>query len=176
VKRTLDDAAAANAGAVVVHGGSVPRRYPNRVHEKARRNAVQSLEACAEHAAYVGVPLCLENQPRSDTTARHTTTPDDLTSLLADVDADPQWLKLTLDVGHAKVNGVDWQTFADRFGERVEVLHLHDNDGTSDDHDPLTDYADIVATTAASYSVFEMKQVSDVDTCIGDTPAEYVVN
>ena len=175
VKRTLDDAAAAGAGAVVVHGGSVPRRYPERVREKARRNAVRSLGECADHAARVGVPLCLENQPRSETTARHTTTPDDLAATLDAVDADPEWLRVTLDVGHAKVNGHDWREFADRFGDRVEVVHLHDNDGAADDHDPLPAYREVVAGTDAAYYVFETKRVDDVDACVADQPPREVM-
>ncbi|WP_254546763.1 sugar phosphate isomerase/epimerase family protein [Halomarina pelagica] len=167
VIRTLDDAAAANAGAVVVHGGSVPRRYPERVRTTARRNAISSLSACAAHAARVGVPLCLENQPRSDSAVRHTTTPDDLAATLDAVDADPEWLRVTLDVGHATVNGVDWRTFADRFGDRIEVVHLHDNDGDSDAHDPLPAYEPVVEGTTAAYYVFEMKRVGDVAACVG---------
>nr|WP_282352464.1 sugar phosphate isomerase/epimerase family protein [Haloferax alexandrinus] len=167
VKRTLDDAAAAGAGAVVVHGGSVPRRYPAHVHEKARRNAIKSLSECAEHASHVGVPLCLENQPQSDSKRRHTTTPSDLEAILDDIDADPAWLKVTLDVGHAKVNGFEWEQFAERFGDRIEVVHLHDNDGTTDEHDPLSEYDQVVETAAASYFVFEMKQVDDVAVCVG---------
>ncbi|RBI58729.1 sugar phosphate isomerase/epimerase [halophilic archaeon] len=168
VKRTLDDAAAAGAGAVVVHGGSVPRRYPEHVREKARRNAVRSLGECAGHAARVGVPLCLENQPRSETKVRHTTTPDDLAATIDAVDADPRWLRVTLDVGHAQVNGHDWCEFAARFNDRVEVVHLHDNDGDADDHDPLPAYREVVTETDVSYYVFEMKRVADVDACIAD--------
>lgn len=167
VKRTLDAAAAADAGAVVVHGGSVPRRYPERVHEQARANAVRSLRECAAHAARVGVPLCLENQPRSDETRRHTTSPAALESTLDAVDADPEWLRVTLDVGHAKVNGHDWRTFVDRFEDRIHVVHLHDNDGDADDHDPLTEYEPVVDGTDAAYYVFETKRVADVDACVG---------
>jgi sugar phosphate isomerase/epimerase len=168
VCRTLDDAAAANAGAVVVHGGSVPRRYPDRVREKARRNAIRSLNECAAHAATVGVPLCLENQPRSDAVQRHTTSPSDLAAMLDAVEEGEEWLRVTLDVGHAKVNGFEWRAFADAFGDRVAVVHLHDNDGTADDHDPLTSYEDVVDETDASYYVFEMKRVADIDACVAD--------
>jgi sugar phosphate isomerase/epimerase len=166
VKRTLDDAAAAGAGAVVVHGGSVPRRYPERVREQARANAVRSLRECATHAARVGVPLCLENQPRSDAVRRHTTSPAALESTLDAVGADPEWLRITLDVGHATVNGHDWRTFVDRFGERIDVVHLHDNDGDADDHDPLSDYDSVLEGTDASYYVFETKRVADVGECV----------
>lgn len=161
VKATLDDAAVAKAGAVVVHGGSVPRRYPDRVKRKAVDNAVASLRECARYAENVGVALCLENQPRSDDVVRHTTTPDDLVDLLETVDNDA--LRVTLDVGHAKVNGYGWQAFADAVGDRVHVVHLHDNDGTADDHRPLPGYDEIVDELDAPYNVFETKTIDDIE-------------
>jgi sugar phosphate isomerase/epimerase len=167
VKRSLDAAATAGAGAVVVHGGSVPERYPGWVHEQSAENAIESLEACADHAARVGVPLCLENQPPSDEDRRYTTSPDDLAATLDAVDADPDVLGVTLDVGHAKVAGTDWRAFVDRFGDRIEVCHLHDNDGTDDQHEPLHDYEEIVAELPASYGSFEMKRVADVAASLG---------
>lgn len=161
VKSTLDDAAEAKAGGVVVHGGSVPRRYPDRVKQKAVDNAITSLRECAEYAADVGVPLCLENQPHSDDVVRYTTTPMDLMNLLEAVDTDA--LRVTLDVGHAKVNGYDWQTFADQFGDRIEIVHLHDNNGVEDAHEPLLGYRGIVEYVGAPYNVFETKTVADID-------------
>ena len=166
VKGTLDDAASAGAGAVVVHGGSVPHRYPDWVREKAAANARQSLVECAEHAQSVNVPLCLENQPQSDVKHRYTTTPDDLADALAGVSVDAEHLGVTLDVGHAKANGYDWENFVDRFGDRIRVCHLHDNDGTGDHHDPLADYQEIVKTVPADYFVFEMKSIDDVARCV----------
>lgn len=167
VMRTLDAAAAAGAGAVVVHGGSVPERYPDWVRQEARENAIQSLRACAAHAAEVGVPLCLENQPPHAKRERHTVTPDALAETLDAVGADPEWLRVTLDVGHANVVGVDWREYVDRFGDRIEVCHLHDNDGTADQHEPLTEYDEIVETVDAAYDVFETKSVGDVARCVG---------
>ncbi len=171
VMDTLDDAAEAGAGAVIVHGGAVPHRYPSWVREQALDNAIRSLEACATHAADVGVPLCLENQPKNPDKQRYTTSPDALAETLAAVDADPDYLKVTLDVGHARVNGHDVTAFVDRFGDRIEVCHLHDNDGTADQHEPLTDYEPFLAHVPADYFVFEMKAVSDVRTCVGETTA-----
>jgi sugar phosphate isomerase/epimerase len=167
VKKSLDDAAAAGAGAVVVHGGSVPRRYPEWVRETAAENAVRSLAECAAHAERVGVPLCLENQPRSDEKRRYTTTPEDLAGLLSVIPVGADSVGVTLDVGHAEVNDVDWERFVDRFGDRIRVCHLHDNDGTGDDHLPLTDYENVVEAVPADYCVFEMKSVDDVARCLG---------
>lgn len=166
VKRSLDDAVTAGASAVVVHGGSVPHRYPEWVRKKAAENAQQSLVECAEYAREVGVPLCLENQPRNDAKRRYTTTPDDLAETLDSVPVGGDHLGVTLDVGHAKANGYDWRDFVDRFGDRIHVCHLHDNDGTGDHHDPLMDYRDIVETVPADYFVFEMKRVDDVARCV----------
>lgn len=167
VTQTLDDAATAGAEAVVVHGGSVPARYPDWVRARAREHAIASLQACADHAADVGVPLCLENQPASDAKRRYTTTPADLARTLDAVAADPDVLGVTLDVGHAKVNGYDVSDFVERFGDRITVCHLHDNDGTSDDHEPLTDYERFLDAVPADQFVFETKSVRDVATSIG---------
>ncbi|WP_135363768.1 sugar phosphate isomerase/epimerase family protein [Halosimplex halophilum] len=170
VKRTIDDAAAADAGAVVVHGGSVPTRYPEWVRETAREHAHRSLAECAQYAQLVGVPLCLENQPVDDQRRRYTTTPEDLESMLDEVAVAPEYLGVTLDVGHAKVNGYHWRKFVDRFGDRIRVCHLSDNDGTADDHEPLPDYRRIVDAVPADYFAFEMKSVGDIARCMGVDP------
>ncbi len=162
VKETLEDAHAANAGAVVVHGGSVPHRYPEWVRERAHENALASLEECAAHARRVGVPLCLENQPASETKRRYTTTPEELRETVGAVDVDPEFFGVTLDVGHAKVNGYHWSEFVDQLGDRIRVCHLHENDGTADQHEPLVEHDRILKEVPAEYFVFETKSVADV--------------
>ena len=174
VKDTLDAAARAGAGAVVVHGGSVPTRYPTWVREKGRRNAIESLRECAEYAGSVGVPLCLENQPASDRRDRHTVGPDALAETLDRIGVGAETLRITLDVGHASVNGTDWREYVDRFGDRITVCHLHDNDGSADAHEPIGEYEEIVDTVGAAYNVFEMKTPADIAACLEVDPAETV--
>ena len=164
---TLDAAAAAGAGAVVVHGGEVPTRYPARVRTQAMDNAIDGLRRCAEHAASVRVPLCLENQPPVDGIERHTTTPAALAATLEAVEAD---LGVTLDVGHAKVAGVDWRRFVERFDGHIHVCHLSANDGTADQHAPLPEHATIVGAVGAPYNVFEMKTLDDIAACVPQPP------
>jgi len=178
VMRTLDAAAEAEAEAVVVHGGSVPIRYPEWVQKQARESAVESLAECAEYAQLVGIPLCLENQPIDEAKRRYTTTPADLAEMLDTVDVDPKYLGVTLDVGHAKVNGEDYREFVERFGDRIRVCHLHDNDGSADQHEPLPEYEPLVGGIPADWFVFEMKAVADVATCVGAdaTPPEIGVS
>lgn len=167
VKRTLDDAAAAGATSVVVHGGSVPHRYPEWVKEQARENAQRSLAECAEYAQLVDVSLCLENQPIDEDKQRYTTTPADLAEMIESVNVPPQYLSITLDVGHAKVNGYDWQAFVEEFGHRIRVCHLHANDGTADQHRPFPGYESVLEAVPAKYFVFEMKSLADVARTVG---------
>jgi sugar phosphate isomerase/epimerase len=167
VKRTLDDAADAGAKAVVVHGGSVPKRYPTWVRDSSKEAALRSLAECAEYAQLVGVPLCLENQPIDEQKQRYTTTPTDLAAILETVDVTPEYLGVTLDVGHAKVNGEDWRDFVEEFGHRIQVCHLHDNDGAADQHRPLPDYDSFVEAIPAERFVFEMKSLGDLAASVG---------
>ncbi|MFB6201119.1 MAG: sugar phosphate isomerase/epimerase family protein [Halorhabdus sp.] len=178
VKRTLEAAAIAGAEAVVVHGGSVPRRYPEWVRERSFEHARQSLAECAEYAQYIGVPLAVENQPRDDENRRYTTTPGDLASLIDTVDVLDAYLGVTLDVGHAAVSDQDWGAFVDRFGDRILVCHLHDNDGETDRHEPLPDHGRFLEQIPADQFVFEMKSVPDVSRCLPgvEAPPEPVVH
>jgi sugar phosphate isomerase/epimerase len=166
VVRTLDAAVAAGAGAVVVHGGSVPRRYPDRVKRHSRRQAVRSLRECARHADDVGMPLCIENQRRKSASVRNTETPARLASFIDEIDVDSDYFGVTLDVGHAKVTGVAVEEYVEAFGDRIRVVHLHDNDGTDDHHDPLPEYERVAERIGAEYNVLEMKSLADVERCV----------
>lgn len=166
VKRSLDMAARVDAGGVVVHGGASRTRYPDHVQSFSREQALTSIEECTRHAAAVGVPLCLENSREKDTERRHTATPDRLAAFLADLDVESEYLRLTLDVGHAKASGIPYERFVDRFEDRIHVLHLHDNDGTTDAHDPLPEFREVAADVGAPYNVLEMKSLPDIAACV----------
>ncbi|MEA5389616.1 sugar phosphate isomerase/epimerase family protein [Haloarculaceae archaeon H-GB11] len=169
---TLDLADAIGAGAVVTHGGAVRRSYPDRVQEHAREQAVRTIREAARHADEVEVPLCVENQRAKAKKRYNTSTPERLAAFLDDVDLDSEYLGVTLDVGHAKATGVDYEAFVDRFGDGIRVAHLHDNDGTDDDHDPIPDYEAIAADIGAPYNVLEMKSKADVERCVGSRPLD----
>ena len=166
VRDSLDFAAAAGAGAVVVHGGSVRERYPERVRARAREQAVRSLRECATYADEVEVPLCLENQRDKRSKRRNTATPERLRGLLDDVGVESDYFGLTFDVGHAKVSDVSVDRFVDEFGDRIRIAHLHDNDGTGDDHEPLPEFRDVAGEVGADYNVLEMKSLADIDRCV----------
>jgi sugar phosphate isomerase/epimerase len=166
VAETLDTAAAIGAGAVVVHGGAVKRTYPDAVKSHARERAVRTIREAARHAGDVGVPLCVENQRAKPKKRYNTSTPARLAAFLDDVGVDTDSLGVTLDVGHAKASGVDPAAFVDAVGDRIRVVHLHDNDGTDDDHDPLPAYEAVGADLGAAYNVLEMKSKADIRRCV----------
>jgi len=170
VKDALDLAEAVDGDGVIVHGGSARKRYPEHVRRETREQAVNSIRECATHAEVVGVPLCLENGRETGRKRRHTATPDRMAAFLDDVGADTEFLRLTLDVGHAKATGVDYGQFVDRFGDRIHVAHLHDNDGEGDDHDPLPSFRSVANEVGAPYNVLEMKSLPDIERCVGDRP------
>ncbi|SEQ83355.1 sugar phosphate isomerase/epimerase family protein [Natrinema salaciae] len=159
----LDFAAAIDAVGVVTHGGGARTRYPSHVREHVRSQAVETIRACARHAAAVDVPLCLENQRTKPDVRRFTATPDRLASILEAVDVGPDALRVTLDVGHAKASGIEYGRFVDRFGDRIHLVHLHDNDGETDAHDPLPSFRSVGDDVGAPYNVLEMKSRADID-------------
>jgi sugar phosphate isomerase/epimerase len=170
IQEATDLAAAVDAGGVVVHGGTARNRYPDRVRDQVRERAVRTIRECAEYASKEGVPLCLENQRETPTKHRHTATPERLADFLSDVGVDS--VCLTLDVGHANATDVDYRRFVDRFGDRIRIAHLHDNDGTADAHEPLPSFRDVAADIGAPYNVLEMKSRDDVERCVGPTTAD----
>ena len=162
----LDLAAAIGAGAVVTHGGAVRRAYPDRVKSQAREQAVKTIREAGSHAADVGVPLCVENSRQKAKTEYTTSTPDRLAAFLDDVDGADRLVGATLDVGHANASGIDPAAFVERLDDPPVVCHLHDNDGASDDHDPLATYESVAADVGATYNVLEMKSKADIERCI----------
>lgn len=162
----LDLAAAVGAGGVVTHGGAVRRAYPAWVKARARERAVTTIAEAATHAADVGVPLCVENARRKATTEYTTSTPDRLGAFLDDVDGEHRLVGATIDVGHANASGIDPAAFVDRLEQPPIVCHLHDNDGTGDDHDPLPAYESVATEVGATYNVLEMKSRADIERCL----------
>lgn len=163
IRDTVAFAAAIDAVGVVVHGGAARTRYPARVRESVRSRAVETVRACARHAAAVDIPLCVENQRRKAGVRRFTATPDRLATFLDDVGVGSDTLRITLDIGHAKASGIEYDQFVDRFDDRIHLVHLHDNDGKTDAHDPLPSFRSVADDIGAPYNVLEMKSHDDIE-------------
>lgn len=98
-------------------------------------NAVREINAdffgrLAEVGREYGVTVCLENMPyRGQVLAR---VPDMLAFIRG---LGTKWIRMCLDTGHCAVQGESPADAVRRIGkEDLYILHVHDNDGTRDQH------------------------------------------
>ena len=117
-------AQAAGASFVVVHTGYEPDRVaadPVGWHARSQ----ETWKALLDQPASIGVTVALEHTLEPE--------PSVLRSIVDPLPA--QQVGVCLDTGHlncfASAPSAEWWT---ALGERVAVLHLHDNDGQEDDH------------------------------------------
>lgn len=98
--------------------------------ERLQRDAL--IEICADAEAQ-GVVVAIENMPSRNVYAPAYCSFDGLFVLLEEIGT----LGFTLDVGHANVAGVSLRTVVPRLGQRLRHIHIHDNDGSTDQHLPV---------------------------------------
>ena len=124
-RKLLDEFVAAGIDVVNLHpdpSGAVGRE------EATARNAAAVADLAAD-AADRGVRLMIENL------GRNFGEPADLRPIFAVAPA----VAFHLDVGHANIGDGPNRTaaFLQAFGDRLAHVHVHDNDGTADQHLPL---------------------------------------
>lgn len=132
MRRSLDTAAELGMDKAVLHPPYL-MGLARMVKDLAMGHVMNSLTTITAHAADAGITLCLENMPPQ---AGGFMTPDDFAIVFQRFPS----LKMTLDVGHAHIgdpNGRRSLDFIDRFGDRIDHLHISDNAGKCDDHQPL---------------------------------------
>jgi len=126
LKRAADWAAELDAATISTHAGF---RMPvgGEERDRALDRLDRSIDELAGYAAGMPVVFCLETLSG---------TPDCLSNadLIDRVRArSPAAIGVVLDTGHAHIAG-DLMTLPERAGRRLQSLHLHDNDGTHDQH------------------------------------------
>jgi len=106
---------------VVTH---VPEVVPeNREHWGQLRKSLDELESfCTTR----GVRIAIENRPYDEF--------DGIAELFSEYQ--PQYVGLCYDSGHGNIGG-EGLAHLETFNDRLVSLHLHDNDGTADRHQPL---------------------------------------
>jgi len=126
----LSIAEALDARQMVVHSG--PRSDPRLSVAQAREYVRAMLETLVPLAETNRVRLALENTGYGE--ASIITAPDDLLTLIADLPQ--QTVGLTLDLGHAVLQGIELGDAITAWMPRLVNVHLHDNRGISDEHLP----------------------------------------
>lgn len=112
MRRSIEAAALLGAKRVVVHPVLTPDRSATNMEE-----SIQALGPLADYARGFGVRLAVENMCA--------TGPETVRIIADETGADICW-----DAGHAHIRGLDQEESLKLLGQRVKVLHLHDNYGS----------------------------------------------
>ena len=115
---------------VNIHAGHVPHAYHEKVIAKAEENMKASLDEIA--AAYEGLDtgLLIENDSFEKNLTKFGLYPEMIQDIL---NRHPDF-GMTFDIGHAHHSGIPPERFIELLGRRIEAVHLHDNNGTHDEH------------------------------------------
>jgi sugar phosphate isomerase/epimerase len=116
---------------VVVHP-SIIRGLGAMLRDLADEHARTTLARLVKEAERLNLTICLENMmPNSQSLVR----PEDFDDILHTYSS----IQMTLDIGHAHINGRMQRilAFIDRFGDRIGHIHASDNFGRNDDHLPI---------------------------------------
>jgi sugar phosphate isomerase/epimerase len=142
VRNRIAMASALGSDVIILHLPRAVGTHPRRLN-RTWDSVVRSLDALAPFAREHGVRIALENMARDDFAM--------IQRLLALYDAD--FLGLCYDAGHGNIDGTGLHHLW-ALRDRLISVHLHDNDGTSDQHRlPFTgsiDWTRLAAIVAAS--------------------------
>ncbi|MFQ5891863.1 MAG: sugar phosphate isomerase/epimerase family protein [Candidatus Methanofastidiosia archaeon] len=134
LKECLEISSHLQAKVVTLHPGRFSPQslnYPKKVFEVH----LASLKELSKYAEEFSLTLGLENMPSYQFDFLLMKEPFEICEMLEAVSSD--YLKFTLDIGHANINGNPFRFFS--LEEEIAVIHLHDNHGESDEHIALGD-------------------------------------
>lgn len=98
--------------------------------EKTRLANIGFFKEVSKHASDYGVKIAVENRLET----RYGSLPKDLLELIREVGSES--LGVCLDTGHANVNKLSVPTMVEILSEHLVATHIHDNDGSHDQHLP----------------------------------------
>ncbi|MBI5236265.1 MAG: sugar phosphate isomerase/epimerase [Deltaproteobacteria bacterium] len=112
---------------IVLHGGWSEKKHKGDV-EAWLALAMKTFSVFIEKAERLGTIICVENI--------HDRTPDALMALM--IAANSPHLRVCIDTGHLNVfSKTTVEAWIDGLGRYIGEAHLHDNDGSSDQHLPI---------------------------------------
>ena len=122
---------------IVIHGCKLARFLGSEEEEWKRTE--QFIESIAPLAKELGITICIENL--YDSIAGHLVEGPccNVKKAVERIDRineryQAEVLGFCFDTGHANLVGIDFESFITGLGDRLKVLHIHDNDGVADLH------------------------------------------
>ena len=161
-----------DADLLVVHAGSFPRDLPSSLMSKARDQLHSSLSELTKVAVNTGVIIGVENKQKSEDRELVLYPDEHLEVVEAFRD---QGVRAVLDIGHAHTANSDLVNYTHLLNDLIIELHLHDNDGISDDHLPLgagsIDFESLFEAVRSigftGPTILELKSRSDLESSVG---------
>jgi sugar phosphate isomerase/epimerase len=129
-RRSIEVSRRLSCSGVVLHPGHLA--HPDASKDEGIRNSIQLMQSVLETAEKNRALLLIENTGTRDTKLFHQVS--DFSRFVHFFPLD--YVYGVMDVGHAMIQGFDLIEIANRLGERLVHLHLHDNWGTKDGHLP----------------------------------------
>lgn len=129
---SIDAAKALGVVHAVLHPGSTTVTVRSYDRQSQYDASMAHLAPFAEYAAKVGVDLSLENMPPLPgirQSCRYCSNAEDLCEL-----ADNLGMSICWDFGHANIAGFKQSDALAYIGNRLKVVHIHDNRGIEDAH------------------------------------------
>jgi sugar phosphate isomerase/epimerase len=126
-KNAMDLANRVDSEVVVVHPGHISI-LGRKFEDKIAQYNLDSLRECSDYAQDLGVKMCVENMPDFEGLLYKDL--KELEELVLDLDT-----YITLDVGHA--HNLNFKVEDMLKPSRIEHIHLHDNDGSLDNHNAV---------------------------------------
>lgn len=125
---------------MVAHPVMMPEFSFGRNKEQARQTTLDYFSAMVPALKDTGVTLCIENLCLTDPVTQkevpnYGTEPEDLCDVIDTLNRmHGSHFAACLDTGHAVLTGLDPCRLASVLGDRIRVVHIHDNGGIKDDH------------------------------------------
>jgi len=155
------------ASYVTIHPGKFSRDHPRSLFPKAFKRAVGSIQKLLPVCEEQNVLLALENAPDGSDQGV-LTDPETMKTCLEVLDS--QVVRILVDIGHAHTHGLDPRIFLRFLAPHVCAVHIHNNNGRTDSHQPLGEgtlnypsvLKELVTTHAHCPILIEMHQVEDL--------------
>ncbi|MEM2884549.1 MAG: sugar phosphate isomerase/epimerase family protein [Thermoproteota archaeon] len=131
-RRWLDYASLLGVDILVMHTVLVeqdPKLDSISVARRMEESNIEVFSRLSKHAKDLGVKIAIENRLESIFGCK-------IPDLLEVIKGDPDSLGICLDTGHANVNAIDPSVAAEQAGDFLIATHVHDNDGSGDQHLP----------------------------------------
>jgi len=133
VKRSVELASRLNALYLTLHCGGFSSDYPSKLFSRAWERSKRCVARLADYASELGVVLGLENKEKAKK-RNILVTPQEFALFMDGMD---EGVGVVYDVGHANTWGLTAEKhidFISSISEKLIAFHVHDNDGTDDQH------------------------------------------